>query len=94
MKINRYLLFAILSTFLAAFSGCGIENKAIYEKAASGSTTTAPLSGKDQFEESCMECHTAESKSKLPLAGIKASGMTFKLNDEQLQAIVDYLATQ
>ena len=94
MKITRYQLFAMLPAFLVVFSGCSIENKTIHEKAASDSTTTTPLSGKDQFEESCMECHTAESKSKLPLAGIKASGMTFKLNEAQLQAIADYLATQ
>ena len=94
MKITRYLHFVILSAFLVVFNGCSIENKTLYEKAASDSTTATSLSGKDQFEESCMECHTAESKSKLPLAGIRASGMTFKLNDAQLQAIVDYLATQ
>lgn len=57
-------------------------------------TTTTQLNGETQFEDNCMECHTAASKSKLPLAGIKASGMTFKLTDAQLQAIVDYLATQ
>mgnify|MGYP001596309448 CR=1 FL=1 len=73
MKLNRYLLFAILSAFLVVLSGCGIENKTIYEKATSNSTTTTPLSGEEQYEISCSECHTAASQSKLPLAGIKAS---------------------
>ena len=94
MKLNIYLLVGILSASLAMFSGCATENRTIYEKATSGSKTTTPLAGKAQFEDSCMECHTVASKSKLTLAGIKASGMTRKLNDAQLQAIVDYLATQ
>lgn len=94
MKFKTHMLLAILSASLVVFSGCATENIARHDKATSGSTTATPLNGKAQFEESCKECHTAASKSKLTLAGIKASGMTRKLNEAQLKAIVDYLATQ
>ncbi len=67
--------------------------------AASGGDGGGVLDGEAQYKKSCgtASCHgvpTRLPKSNRTVAAFKAAGMTFGLDDTQLQKIADYLATQ